>query len=163
MSGGLPEIRVLLVEDNSVDVELVKSLLHTTRPGQITVSHAATLKDALVLLKAGKFSAILLDLSLSDGFGLETFQQVHEMVPRMPIVVLSGFNDESVALKAIQAGAQDYLPKGEITGVVLVRTIFHAIERQKLTSDLRLAAAEIKTLRQQLENARETGQKKSGG
>jgi DNA-binding response OmpR family regulator len=142
-----PEVKVLLVEDYPADAELVQSLLAQSKQAQFTVTHATTLKDADEALENGAFDAILLDLNLSDSAGLDTFEHLHAMAPRTAIVIFTGQNDESLSATAIQLGAQDYLPKYPLTGPLLVRTIRHAIERQKLVIQLQAALAELEQLR----------------
>jgi len=104
----------LLVEDNPGDARLVEVLLSEARsPGDFEVTLADHLAGALGKLEQGTFTVILLDLSLPDSSGLETVKRVRAMAPRTPMVVLSGQDDEEVALRALHMGAQDYLIKGQ--------------------------------------------------
>ncbi len=98
---------------------------------------ADRLKDGIDIIKRSDVDVILLDLSLPDSHGYNTFVKVHIHASQIPIVVLSGNSDESLAIKTIQAGAQDFLVKGELDAEVLVRSIHYSIERQKTTNDLR--------------------------
>jgi len=148
MNQSLPaEVNILLVEDYPPDAELVKSLLDQSKQTQFVAIHAKTLKEADAALETGSFDAILLDLNLSDSAGLDTFEHLHVLAPRTAIIIFTGQNDESLAATAIQLGAQDYLPKYPLTGPVLIRTIRHAIERQKLVTQLQAALAELEQLR----------------
>ncbi|HXF09280.1 MAG TPA: response regulator [Desulfuromonadaceae bacterium] len=147
MNQSLDRINILLVEDYAADAELVQSFLAQSKQTQFNVSHVRTLKDADEALEQGGFDIILLDLSLPDSFGFDTFEHLHALAPRTAIVVLTGYNDESLPAQAIQRGAQDYLPKYPLTGPILIRTIRHAIERQKLVMQLQAALTEVEQLR----------------
>ncbi|QQR91425.1 MAG: EAL domain-containing protein [Myxococcales bacterium] len=119
---------VLLIEDNPTDIELVtKRLQATDWKGKLT--SATSLTEAIQKLKLESFSAIVLDLSLSDADGLESVETLRHSHPGIPIVVLSGHEDEERAIKAVQSGAEDYLFKWEASGRSLVRSIGFAIER----------------------------------
>ena len=124
------KIQVLLVEDNPTDVLLVKDELSHAVGASFSVVLVEQLKDALGLLPAQHFDVVLLDLSLPDSQGFETFVRLHEAAPQIPIVVLSG-RDGQLAIQAVQAGAQDYLVKGRLGDDVLPRSIRYAIERQR--------------------------------
>jgi len=145
-------IKVLLVEDEPSDAKLIKALLQPTgeSPGCV-ITHSRWLKSTLEYLVEGSFDLILLDLSLPDSQSLDTFKQVKKTASTLPIIILSQFEDESVALQAVRQGAQDYLVKGQINSPILVRAIRYAIERQKLL--LALAASH-----QQQEQERELSQ-----
>jgi diguanylate cyclase (GGDEF)-like protein len=134
--------RVLLVEDNSGDARLVRESLNDGLPGQFTVQVTESLKQALETLRsaADEVDVVLLDLSLPDSQGLETFRAVHSLAPAVPILVLSGLNDESVALTAVNEGAQDFLRKARVDGEVLPRAIRYAIERQRMLEQVRQLA-----------------------
>ncbi|WP_017655657.1 response regulator [Fortiea contorta] len=124
-------IKVLLVEDNPGDILLLQEFLRevtTTVVELIPIDHLA---PALEYLQHQNSDVILLDLSLPDSQGLETFNRVHHQAKATPIIVLTGIDDETIALKAMQAGAQDYLVKGQVTGDLLVRSMRYAIERQR--------------------------------
>lgn len=140
-------VNVLLVEDYAPDAELVQSFLAQSKQTEFIVIHVRTLREADSALEQGAFDIILLDLSLPDSFGFDTFEHLHALAPRTAIVVLTGYNDESLPAQAIQRGAQDYLPKYPLTGPILIRTIRHAIERQKLVIQLQAALTELEQLR----------------
>jgi signal transduction histidine kinase len=129
------EIKGLLVEDDPADARLLHEMLKTeAAPFELVqMSH---LSEALQHLGDEHFDVILLDLSLPDSQGLETFTKVYQHAPQTPIVVLTGLDDETVASLAVRQGAQDYLRKSEITGRSLVRAIHFAVERQRVTTAL---------------------------
>lgn len=139
-------INILLVEDNPGDARMVRELLNESAPGRFEATHMPNLKDATEQLSRQKFDAILLDLSLPDSQGMETFQKVRKLSPYLPVIVLTGLNDETVAMRAIHLGAQDYLPKDQLTGFLLSRAIRHAIERERLVHQLQEALTQVKTL-----------------
>ncbi|MBV9895066.1 MAG: hybrid sensor histidine kinase/response regulator [Chloroflexi bacterium] len=127
-------IRVLLVEDNPGDARLIREMLRDSGPRKSTMdlSFADRLSGGLERLRSEKFDLVLLDLTLPDSSGLETFESVHSAAPSVPIVVLSGLDDEAVAVRAVQFGAQDYLVKGQVDGGAILRSMRYAIERQRL-------------------------------
>lgn len=120
---------LLLVEDNPGDANLVRELLE--QPGDHTyqIVHVERLGDALERLTSVAVDVILLDLRLPDGSGIETLRSVREVAGEVPIVVLTGTDDEQLALECIDCGAQDYLNKSEIRDVTLRRAIGYAITR----------------------------------
>ena len=131
-------VRVLLVEDNPADARLVEILLSEAgSSADFEVAHSERFAEALQRLEEATFEVILLDLSLPDSSGLETVSRMRASAPRTPMVILSGQDDEEVALRAVQQGAQDYLIKGQGDGNLLARTIRYAIERQRAEEALR--------------------------
>ena len=131
-------VRVLLVEDNPADARLVEILLSEAgSSADFEVAHSERFVEALQRLEEATFEVILLDLSLPDSSGLETVSRMRAAAPRTPMVVLSGQDDEEVAFRAVQQGAQDYLIKGQGDGNLLARTIRYAIERQRAEEALR--------------------------
>jgi diguanylate cyclase (GGDEF)-like protein len=133
-------IQVLIVEDNEADVRLAEESLLDAGQDHIQLTHVDLLSRAIQRLASEKFDVILLDLSLPDGQRLDGMRQIHTAYPHLPIVVLSGDQDESLALKALEQGAQDYLRKGEADGRGLVRAIRYAIERQRAEDRLAFLA-----------------------
>jgi len=129
-------IKVLLVEDNDVDAELTQDLLSEWSMEEFQITRAKTLTEGFSFLSRDQFDAVLLDLSLPDAFGLPTVRQVHAMNPAVPVVVLSGVTDQSLALQAVQQGAQDYLVKGQGHPELLARAIRYAIERKRAEEHL---------------------------
>jgi two-component system cell cycle response regulator len=129
-------IKVLLVEDNDIDADLTQDLLSEWSMEEFQITRAKTLAEGFAFLSHDRFDAVLLDLSLPDAFGLPTVRQVHAMNPTVPVVVLSGVADQSLALQAVQQGAQDYLVKGQGHPELLARSIRYAIERKRAEEHL---------------------------
>jgi two-component system cell cycle response regulator len=124
-------IKILLVEDNEVDAHLTQDILAEWSIEQFHITHVTCLTDAFKHLGRERFDAILLDLSLPDGYGLPTLRQVQAANPTIPIIVLSGVSDQTLALQAVQDGAQDYLVKGQGQPELLARAIRYSIERKR--------------------------------
>lgn len=124
-------MKVLLIEDNPVDAQLTQDLLSEWPSDRFDLVQVSTLSDGLAHLSRDRFDVVLLDLSLPDTFGLGTVTQVLSTSTGIPVVVLSGHDDHTLALQAIQHGAQDYLVKGEGGTDVLARAILYAIERKR--------------------------------
>ncbi len=123
--------KILLVEDNAVDARLTQDILAEWSLETFTITHVTRLSEAFRFLARARFDAVLLDLSLPDGYGLSTVRQIHAANPTIAIIVLSGLNDQTLALQAVQNGAQDYLVKGEGPSELLARSIHYAIERKR--------------------------------
>jgi PAS domain S-box-containing protein len=121
----------LLVEDNPGDARLLRETLADAGMTIVSVVHVTRLREAHARLAREHFDVVLLDLSLPDADGLETIVRTHEYAPCVPIVVLTGTDDEDLAVKAVRGGAQDYLVKGQGDGHLLVRAIRYAIERKR--------------------------------
>lgn len=115
---GAPLIRVLLAEDNPGDARLLREALAEAEGARFHLTHVERLADAFARLSEDCFDVILLDLSLADSQGLETLIGAHEHAPGVPIVVLTGLDDEAMATQSLQSGAQDYLLKGQRTAVL---------------------------------------------
>jgi PAS domain S-box-containing protein len=130
-------IKVLLVEDNPGDVLLLQELLKEVTTVVVELMPVEQLYQAVNYLTNEIFDVILLDLSLPDSQGLQTFVIAHNQAKATPIIVLTGINDETLATRAMQQGAQDYLVKGQVTGDLLVRSMRYAIERQQADNALR--------------------------
>jgi len=137
-------MQVLLVEDNDDDVLLIQESLSETK---ISIVRAERLSSALERLAQGRFDAVLLDLSLPDAFGLDTIGRVLRQAPGVPIVVLTGLNDEEAAVKAVEQGAQDYLIKGQVNGHLVARSLRYAIQRHKAEESLKERNRELLVLR----------------
>ena len=123
-------IGILLVEDNPDDADLLKEALAEAH-AQCRLTRVERLEEALRHGEQERFDLVLLDLSLPDSQGLETFTRLCACCPEVAIVVLSGTDDEDLALRAVQAGAQDYLVKGTMDGHLLARAMRYAIERKR--------------------------------
>jgi len=141
-------INTLLIEDNPDDAFLIQRYLNIPGSIRYNVVHVEKLADGLRSLDLILFHVILLDLVLPDGpLGIKTFETVHAQAHHIPIIVLTGNEDDELAVKAVQKGAQDYLVKGMVNGVILSRAIRYAIERKKLLTQLENSMKEIKLLR----------------
>lgn len=124
-------IKLLLIEDNPLDAKLFQRLLDRSSRAPYKVALAGTLNEGFEYLEStGDVDAIVIDLNLPDSQGLDTFRAVRLKYPNLPLIVLTADDDERLALKAVQAGAQDYIVKGELSPVLLGRAIRYAIERQ---------------------------------
>ena len=137
-------LRILLVEDNPADVLLVRTMLREEGLA-FELLHAETLTAALARLDSLDFDLVLLDLSLPGSDGLDTYLQLRAQA-HLPTIVLSGSDDEALALRAVEAGAQDYLVKGRVQGKVLARAIHYAVERARAERKLREAEERYRTL-----------------
>ena len=125
-------IHLLLIEDDLGDADLIQEILFEKDINRsFRLQWVDRLKAGLARLAQEEYDVVLLDLSLPDSQGLETFRRVNAQVPKVPIVVLSGLDDERVAIKAVGEGAQDYLVKGEVNNHLLVRALRYAIERKQ--------------------------------
>jgi phosphoserine phosphatase RsbU/P len=141
----LKTIKVLLVEDSRGDARLIQEYLGEVEGLQFEVENADRLAQGLARQARGGIDVVLLDLSLPDSRGLDTFLQFHAAAPGVPIVVLTGFNDEVLAVKAVQEGAEDYLVKGYVNSNLLARSLRYAIERtRRRTAERALRATEEK-------------------
>ena len=125
-------LRILHVEDEPALARLLKEYLRMALQEPYELTWVPRLAEATQLLTSQTFELVLLDLGLPDSHGLETFRTLHNLVPQTPIIVLSGLDDESTALQALQSGAQDYLVKINIDSNLLVRAVRYAIERKKV-------------------------------
>lgn len=125
-------VKVLLVEDSPTDAMLLTEALGDERSMQFRTAHAETLADAMKRLQEQAFDLILLDLGLPDSQGLETFARMHDHAPQIPIIVLTGLDDDTLAIQAVKEGAQDFLTKGRVDRYWLVRNIRHALERHQM-------------------------------
>lgn len=129
---------VLLIEDNPGDADLVRLRLVESNP-MVDVSCVSRLADGIESLKQKPPSLVLLDLNLPDSHGSETFRKILEKAPDVPVVILSGHDDQALAIKALHQGAQDYLVKGAVTSAELDRAMRYAIERQGLLRSLEMS------------------------
>ncbi|HEY9632717.1 MAG TPA: hybrid sensor histidine kinase/response regulator [Coleofasciculaceae cyanobacterium] len=144
-------IRVLLVEDDLGDADLICKLLEMVNSTHFQVTQSRRLKEALQHLCQESFDVVLLDLSLPDSHGLGTISQICTQAPNVPIVILSDLEDESLAIEALQKGAQDYLVKGQVESDLLVRAIRYAIERTKIRQLLNQKEEQLKIANEDLE------------
>ena len=146
-----PRTKVLLVEDNPGDAQLIEIMLADSGSDFFVLETVERLQQGLRRVRRGDVGVVLLDLSLPDSQGLATFSQLHAEAPSIPIIVLSGLNDTTVAVQAVQEGAQDFLVKGQVDGQLLVRAMRYAIERKRMTEQLGRYAEELRNKNAQLE------------
>lgn len=130
-------IKVLLVEDNPGDVRLIREALKETKGFQVILTCVGRLDEGLQHLEQGTYDALLLDLMLPDSEGPDTFTRVQRHSPNVPIVLLTGLDDEAFGLEAVRRGAQDYLVKGKTDSELLSRSLRYAIERRHSEDALR--------------------------
>lgn len=151
-------IQLLMIEDNILDVEIIRELIVDQQWLSITIEHCGTLTDGIKRLQESHspVDVAMLDLSLPDAKELQCFEQVHQAFPELPLIILSGNTDDSLALEAVQQGAQDYLVKGKFNISLLQSSIFNAIERQKLLLELKDKTQRLQDLSKQLEKSNQT-------
>jgi phosphoserine phosphatase RsbU/P len=136
-------LKVLLIEDNQLDARLIQIMLAESGAGRFELERVDRLSSGLARLAKGDISMVLLDLSLPDSHGLRTFATAHAKAPRIPIIVMSGMDDQNMAVQAVHEGAQDYLVKGQVTGPLLVRAMRYALERVRTAEQLACYAEEL--------------------
>ena len=139
-------IKILLVEDNPVEARLLCETLAEVGSTPFEVEQVERISEARELLSRTNTDVVLLDLSLPDAHGLESIERIYDAAPKVPIVVLTGLNDEALAVKAVRDGAQDYLIKGQIAGPMLERSLRYAIERSRAQNAERLRSRELEAL-----------------
>jgi two-component system, sensor histidine kinase and response regulator len=162
-------INLLLIEDSQADANLIRALLRESGGSHAApavpfanapfeVEYVDRITTAVSHLVTQNYDVILLDLSLPDSSGLESFSKIKLFAKNIPVIILSGLDDQAIALKAVQQGAQDYLVKGDIDAQLLIRAIRYAIERQNLLteqlqakSQLASQAAELQTRNAELD------------
>ena len=137
-------IRVLLIEDNPADARLVREALKGLGRPPFVIVVADRLAAGLTALENGGFDVALVDLSLPDSRGLQTFLDVRERARSIPVLVLSGLEDSEVAARAVREGAQDYVYKSQLMGEQLARSILYALSRQQLLQQLEESVSELR-------------------
>ena len=135
--------RLLVVEDNPGDVRLLREMFSEDASHSTEVTHVESIGEAEIHLSQRPVDIILLDLGLPDGNGLDAVRRAHMAAPGVPLVVLTGLDDESMAAQALQEGAQDYLIKGQIETRGLLRAMRHAIERKVLDDGRKAAESQL--------------------
>jgi len=130
-------VNVLLVEDNPGDAMIINQMFKQIHNIQSNIIHAKRLSEGLEALRNRDFHIVLLDLQLPDSRGIGTFNQVHEIAPDIPIIILTGLEDEDFAIDIVGEGAQDYLIKGQVDSKLLWRSITYSIERKHTEHQLR--------------------------
>jgi PAS domain S-box-containing protein len=144
------KISVLLIEDSVDDAELIKRKLERSANTRFQVEIARKLEDGLKQAEINEPDLIVSDLGLPDSHGLDTVTKILLAVPHVPLVVLSGFDDEDTAIRAVQSGAQDYLVKGRLDDAQLERSIYYSIERARLQYELEQNSLEVSKLHNNL-------------
>jgi signal transduction histidine kinase len=128
-------LQVLLVEDNAGDARLLREMFSKEKPDSFELTHLLRMSEATVHLAKGGVDIVLLDMGLPDGHGLDTVRRTHAVAPNVPVIVLTGLDDEALAAEAMKSGAQDYLIKGQIENRALPRALRHAIERHRMQTE----------------------------
>ncbi len=128
---------ILLIEDNPGDIRLIKELMKEIGNGKFNLLYQNNLGDGMRILNEEQFHVILLDLSLPDSEGLHTLKHILKKKIDIPIIVLTGTDDQILAIEAVKSGAQDYLIKGKVNGILLERSIYYSIERQNIMKKLK--------------------------
>ncbi len=145
-------MRLLIIEDDVAAAKLLQEQLATFESPQLRVTTASTLGEGLDLGGKSSFDLMLVDLSLPDSSGLETVEQVMARFPHIPVVVLTGRDDQSLAVEAVRRGAQDYLVKGQTPATVVARAVRYAIERNEVRKQLCAAEQELRAANERLES-----------
>ncbi len=130
------EIKVLMIEDNLGDARLINEMIKEVSGVTVKLEHSLRLSTALEKIKQEKIDVVLLDLGLPDSNGLNSVTRIMEVSKTLPIVVLTGFEDDDIGMKAVKMGAQDYLIKLQIDSNLLVRCLRYAIQRKKMELSL---------------------------
>ncbi|HAD05496.1 MAG: hypothetical protein A2091_03610 [Desulfuromonadales bacterium GWD2_61_12] len=136
-------LRILHIEDNAGDVDLIREMLTGTGRESFSFASEPRLATALNQVRGNSIDLALLDLGLPDSSGLDSFIRLRDTAPELPVIILTGNNDQEAAVAAVKEGAQDFLVKGEITANLLVRAIRYAIERKRAKSELHKLNAEL--------------------
>jgi len=136
-------IKVLLVEDNPGDARLIREFLFEANRRSFEIEVAERLFEGLKALSASAFDVVLLDLSLPDSTGLETLIMTHANAPQVPIIVLTGLDNDMLAVEAVRRGAQDYLVKGQINAELLYRAMRYSIERKQAEEERQKLQAQL--------------------
>jgi light-regulated signal transduction histidine kinase (bacteriophytochrome) len=146
------KIKVLLIEDNSADARLLKTALLEVDEQPFELEWATSLSQGLERFPQSSPDVVLLDLSLPDSKGFGTFEKAHEKISDTPIVLMTGLDNEELALEAIRHGAQDYLVKGQADSKMIAKVLRYAIERQQIEEKLKNMAHELERSNKELEH-----------
>lgn len=128
-------IKILLIEDNPGDARLIKEYLSDLKNIEHNLQIAERLQDGIEILENDFIDVVLLDLKLPDSEGLSGVEQIFNVSPNIPIIILTGLNDETTAINAVKMGAQDYLVKDKVESELLLRSIRYSIERKRAEED----------------------------
>jgi signal transduction histidine kinase len=135
-------INILLVEDNPGDARLIAEMLNDLNGQDYNIWHETTLDGSFAAMKQDEFDLILLDLSLPDSYGADTWSNMKERARNIPVILLTGYNNEEFAVGLVKRGAQDYLVKGGIDQKTLVNSVSYALERSKLLKQIHIQLEE---------------------
>ena len=139
-------LQILIVEDNTGDFLLIQQMLNEIRDFSKEIIHVTSLQDAIDAVNTRVPDVILLDLSLPDSYGFDSFVRLNSVNPAIPILILSGLNDTKFAHEAVKNGAQDYLVKGEFEEKLLAKSVLYSIERKSSMELIRQSQASYKQL-----------------
>ena len=139
-------VKVLIIEDNPGDVRMIREMLLGAAGLPFELECADNLSAGLEQLAEEDVDVVLLDLGLPDSLGIDTLTSLHDQVPEVPIVVLTGFDDISVAVKAMREGAENYLVKGQADGDSLSRSLYYAIEQKSAGKTLSESEKRLRTI-----------------
>ena len=139
------KLTVLVVEDNLGDFVLIKEYLQEIF-ANITIHHATTLAKAIVIVEEHIIDVILLDLTLPDGMGINTFISIRSKAEQIPVIILTGLEDSKIALESLHDGAQDYIVKDDCTPTLLAKSISYGIERSNINKQLKKSEEQYKYL-----------------
>jgi sigma-B regulation protein RsbU (phosphoserine phosphatase) len=139
-------IKILLVEDNPVDVAFLRTVLGKVTGTRFQLETAPTLAASVERLAAADIDLVVLDLALPDSTGLDTFKGIKSHARDVPVMILSGMDDETLAVNAVHAGAEDYLVKGRADSQLITRAIFYAIERNDARKAVTKAEAKYRSI-----------------
>jgi len=148
----LKPISVLLIENNPDDAVLIQQSLSSSPHFLPRITHADRLHIALECLKNNDIDVVLLDLGLPDGQGLATFERAYASAPHVPFIILTGCDDEDLAMLAVRKGAQDYFVKGQVNDSLLRRAIRYAIERKKMLIEYKQTEEQLRASEARLRN-----------
>ena len=128
---------ILTVEDNPSDLFLIERMLGQSSLGIARLYSTDRIRRAYEILQSEEINLVLLDLTLPDSFGINSFLQLKPAVQKIPVIILTGLSDTNLAVEAIKEGAQDYLVKGEFSEGLLTKSIQYSIERKRTLENLR--------------------------
>lgn len=139
-------MKILVIEDNRADFVILKNMLEESTNEKHNIEWVSRLGKGLDLLKKESFDVVLLDLGLPDSNGLDTFTEFYSAFNNIPVIILSGNDNEDVAISAVRIGAQDYLAKNNLQSQVLKRSIRYAVERQQTVEALAQSEAKFRII-----------------
>ena len=136
--------QILIIEDDQVFAEMVQFQLSTSGIALENIISIDSISEAKEIKKYQEPDVILLDLNITDSSGVETYDTIYKLFPLASIIVLSGMDDESIALEIVSKGGQDYVLKGDLNAQVLNKTIKYGLLRRKLSSDIQKSERKFK-------------------